>query len=60
MAAKRKIQEKEEQISPELREFIDRVIVPALVQKYLEELRQDPVSPSPNEKPDSTQDAGHP
>jgi hypothetical protein len=58
MAEKNKIQEKEEQISSELREFIDRVIVPILVQEYLKELRQDPVSASPNENPDSTPDAG--
>jgi hypothetical protein len=59
MAEKNNIQEKEEQIRPELREFIDRVIVPALVQKYLEEFRQHPVSASPNENPDSTPDAGN-
>jgi hypothetical protein len=59
MAEHNKIQEKEEQISPELREFIDRVIVPALVQKYLKEISQHPASALFDEKPDSTPDAGN-
>jgi hypothetical protein len=56
MAEKNKMQEKEQQISPELREFIDRAIVPILVQEYLKKLRQDAVSASTNEKPNSTPD----
>jgi hypothetical protein len=58
MAEKNTIQKKEEQISPDLKEFIDRVIVPILVQEYLKKLRQHAVSASPNENPDSTPDAG--
>jgi hypothetical protein len=49
---KNKMREKEEQISAELREFIDRAIVPILVQEYLKELRQQAVVASPNEGPD--------
>jgi hypothetical protein len=54
---KNKTQEKEEQISVELREFIDRAIVPILVQEYLKELRQQAVVASPNEVPDSKPNA---
>ena len=59
MADKKKTEENEKQIASELREFIDRAIVPILVQEYLKELRQHPVSAPPNEKPDSTPDAGN-
>lgn len=51
---KNKTEGKEEQIARELREFIDRAIVPILVQEYLKELRQHPASAPSDEKPDST------
>jgi hypothetical protein len=54
---KNKMQEKEEQISVELREFIDRAIVPILVQEYLKELRQQAVVASPNEGSDAKPNA---
>lgn len=59
MSEKNKTEENEKQIAPELREFIDRAIVPILVQEYLKEFRQHPVSAPPNEKPDPTPDAGN-
>jgi hypothetical protein len=52
MVEKNKMQEKEEQISVELKGFIDRAIVPILVQEYLKELRRQAVVASPNEDPD--------
>jgi hypothetical protein len=50
----------EKQISPELKEFIDRAIVPILVQDYLKELRQRSASAPSDEKPDSTPKTGNP
>jgi hypothetical protein len=47
-------------IAPELREFIDRAIVPILVQEYLEELRQQPASTPSDEKPHTTSNAENP
>jgi hypothetical protein len=60
MKDKSKTEENEKQISPELREFIDRAIVPILVQEYLKELRQHPASAPSVEEPDSTPKAGNP
>jgi hypothetical protein len=54
MADENELKEKEKQISTELREFIDRAIVPILVQEYLKELRQHPGSAPSDEKKDST------
>jgi hypothetical protein len=56
---KERAQKKQEAIPPELREFIDRAIVPILVQEYLKELRQHPVSAPSDEKPDSKPKTGN-
>jgi hypothetical protein len=60
MDENKKIQENEEHISPELKEFIDRAIVPILVQEYLKELRQHSSSAPPAEKPGSAPKTGNP
>jgi hypothetical protein len=60
MADKNKTEKNEKQIAPELREFIDRAIVPILVQEYLKEIRQHPASAPSDEKPGSTPNTGNP
>lgn len=57
---KNKTEEKEEQISPELREFIDRAVIPILVQEYLKEIRQHSASAPSDKKTDSKPKTGNP